>query len=248
MREYPLPVERSACGFTLPELLTVVAILAALAALLLPAVGLVRAAARSAVCTSGLRQIGLAVVAYAADWEGRLPPAHIKDQGYYWTNNESIGGFLGLTDIIQARFATAGRSGVLRCPEDIRRAPCPDPRSISFGFNRMVFPYAVAGADAAARWNACTALHRLCRPSDLVLASDTTDERWDTDPTDARPGLPVLTYVRPDVATAWVGAAKPYFMVGRHRAGANLLFADGRAAWSGTLPAEVASGRTSVYP
>lgn len=59
-------------GFTLIELLVVVSIIAVLAAMLLPAIGLVRTAARTASCGSSLRQIGMAFAAYADDQEGMV--------------------------------------------------------------------------------------------------------------------------------------------------------------------------------
>jgi prepilin-type N-terminal cleavage/methylation domain-containing protein/prepilin-type processing-associated H-X9-DG protein len=60
-------------GFTLIELLVVIAIIAVLAALLLPALASVRQRGYSAVCVSNLRQMGLAIHAYATDNEGRIP-------------------------------------------------------------------------------------------------------------------------------------------------------------------------------
>lgn len=59
-------------GFSLVELLVVVAILAVLVGLLLPAVQSARESARRAACTSNMRQIGLAVQ-HAYDHLGRFP-------------------------------------------------------------------------------------------------------------------------------------------------------------------------------
>jgi len=52
-------------AFTLVELLVVVAILAVLIALLLPAMGKAKAATRAAVCRSNLSQVGVALMTYA---------------------------------------------------------------------------------------------------------------------------------------------------------------------------------------
>jgi prepilin-type N-terminal cleavage/methylation domain-containing protein/prepilin-type processing-associated H-X9-DG protein len=60
-------------GFTLVELLVVIAIVAILASLLLPVLTSAKARGRSAVCISNLRQIGVAVHAYASDHEGSIP-------------------------------------------------------------------------------------------------------------------------------------------------------------------------------
>jgi prepilin-type N-terminal cleavage/methylation domain-containing protein/prepilin-type processing-associated H-X9-DG protein len=69
-------------AFTLIELLVVISIIAVLSALLLPAINTVRTVARSAVCLSNLRQIGLALAGYQADFNGLMPPPiHRVDNG-----------------------------------------------------------------------------------------------------------------------------------------------------------------------
>lgn len=61
-------------GFTLVELLAVVAIIALLASILLPALGRAREAGRRAVCASNLKQWGLIFVLYEKESRGYLWP------------------------------------------------------------------------------------------------------------------------------------------------------------------------------
>ena len=59
-------------GFTLIELLVVITILAILAGLLLPAIGMVRKAAQGSKCLGNFRQIIIAYTAYISDNDGML--------------------------------------------------------------------------------------------------------------------------------------------------------------------------------
>jgi len=67
------PSTSSCRAFTLIELLVVTAIIAVLAALLLPALSSAREKGRRTVCLSNLRQVGIATHAYASDNDGRIP-------------------------------------------------------------------------------------------------------------------------------------------------------------------------------
>ena len=62
-------------AFTLIELLVVVAIIAVLAALLIPALKTALEGGRRTVCRSNLRQIGHSIIQYASDHDGFMPAA-----------------------------------------------------------------------------------------------------------------------------------------------------------------------------
>ena len=66
---------KRASGFTLVELLTVIAIIAILAALLFPVFARAKAAAKKTQCISNLRQIGDAITLYMGDSDGIFPHA-----------------------------------------------------------------------------------------------------------------------------------------------------------------------------
>jgi prepilin-type N-terminal cleavage/methylation domain-containing protein len=70
-------------AFTLTELLTVIAIIGLLMAILLPAVQAVRETGRRATCTANLAQIGKAIQSYETA-NGHFPPGAIGTRAYSW--------------------------------------------------------------------------------------------------------------------------------------------------------------------
>lgn len=95
-------------GFTLIELWVVISIIALLIGILLPALGSAREAARGTVCQSNLRQMGIAVYAYALDYDDALPSVGLRH------DNGAVkqGAWLfALSDYVDAEL-------LYRCPSD----------------------------------------------------------------------------------------------------------------------------------
>lgn len=113
-------------AFTLFELLVVITVIALLAGMLMPAINLVRSAARGAACQNNLRQISASLIGYAGEQEGRLPaitldnigPSGNGDSRMWYTNLLSDAGF---AEIPQWAYSGADkwgdvRTGIFRCP------------------------------------------------------------------------------------------------------------------------------------
>jgi len=74
-------------AFTLVELLVVVAIIALIAAILLPALAKARQSSLTVTCQNNLRQCGIAFTSYAQDCQGLLPyPTTTFGEGCLWYN------------------------------------------------------------------------------------------------------------------------------------------------------------------
>ena len=102
------PRKQGAWGFTLVELLVVVAVIAILAALLLPVLSSARESSHRAACKSNMRQTTLAVMLYGADNHELIPPC-LDNQGNSHTIRLCNTTF---TNVV----IYSGNSNVLVCP------------------------------------------------------------------------------------------------------------------------------------
>ncbi len=122
---------RARRGFTLVELLVVVAIVSLLLAILMPSLSRARAQSRLSVCLANLREIGLGVQAYAAQYNDAIPRGlaepifYFPSQGWdEWATNQVWLGMLkadqGLGTLLNVDLR---QPRVLFCPADDTNDP-----------------------------------------------------------------------------------------------------------------------------
>ncbi|AHF90124.1 hypothetical protein OPIT5_07700 [Opitutaceae bacterium TAV5] len=131
-------------AFTLVELLTVIAIIGILAALIIPVTGTIRQRARSAQCVSNLRQVGIGLTAYAGENKGRFPPRYSSSPATpSW--RFILGPYLGIHTMGSA--PRPGSDGVLLCPDHTYNPlPGGDGRKNPYGYNASIDKAFAAGA------------------------------------------------------------------------------------------------------
>ncbi|MDR1284162.1 MAG: prepilin-type N-terminal cleavage/methylation domain-containing protein [Opitutaceae bacterium] len=150
-----------AAAFTLVELLTVIAIIGILAAIILPTVSRVRRSARAAHCLSNLRQIGLAITACAYDEKFVYPFGYIKDNDVRW--NHLIYAYLAVPK--SSGTDKTRSSSVLYCQQEPIKA-APGATNTNYSANPHLMPECKDAASTRRQ------LSTVQRPAQVILVAD----------------------------------------------------------------------------
>ncbi len=225
-------------GFTLVELLVVIGIISILIAMLLPALNKARQQAKQVQCASNMKQIGQALMMYANQSKGRLPPVYMA---YYdasntlrsviWMTNLSSGQYLPKDSVTMDNF-----SSVLLCPSStVLIGEKHDPLHGNYSANRNLF--GLYNEASPSSMVSGVPLQRVKDPANRMLVVEgglyyLAD--WDA-------GLPAKDYYYVAGSSAnktivWPGTYGGDANFGRHpNKTINVLFADGHVA---NMPAE----------
>ncbi len=240
---------KSRGGFTLIELLVVIAIIAILAAILFPVFARARENARRTSCMSNMKQLGLAFMQYAQDYDERMPVGHPGTVGgvEYFGGNGWSGGIFPYTKSVQ----------LYSCPSDASNNTA-RPVKASYAFN-LALPRSYGGYPGMSGLASMNAVSRTILLSEVLNGSfnPATDAPFGGNAySPAGDGLPGYHFqpVGYQYATGYLknspnppgSGAYSTWPNGRHLDGSNYAFADGHAKW--LKPNAVSAGLAAPNP
>jgi prepilin-type N-terminal cleavage/methylation domain-containing protein/prepilin-type processing-associated H-X9-DG protein len=161
-------------AFTLIELLVVIAIIAILAAILFPVFAQAREKARQAMCSSNMRQMGLALTMYREDYDGRGPNEWpwYKERLWDWDHTflEVISPY---TKSQQIAACPSAPSGLYYSKKDTRA------KSANSGGNPICFLMNETGWCEGIYMGFEVSDAEVTRPSEIIYVGEVTgDKQW----------------------------------------------------------------------
>jgi len=204
-------------GFTLIDLLVVVAIIAILAAMLLPALSQARERARQAKCMSNLKQLGLIITMYANDYGEYIPRRMTTGEGI-WTVPLRNAGYL------KSAYPNPA-SNILICPTNFIYVKSNPSYYVNgtYGYNRTISGYWYKNTRLyAENWKKLSDFDNLS--NHFILADKKgTSSSYDHAFSISKNEEEVFPPSAPSAAIGGFSYS--------HNNGANLLFLDGHVLW-----------------
>lgn len=210
-------------AFTLIELLVVIAIIAILAAILFPVFAQAREKARSSHCLSSVKQIGLALMQYAQDYDEMLP-AH-TDTAYFMKDRDPVSGAIIPVNWGRATYPYSKTAKILLCP-----SAKPRPGHEVY-FNQGYEAQSYLGNGVVLRPNGFP-IAAMPSPADIVFTQDGAISYYISYCRPVSAGNNQYRYWHLPNRTDLPLPAPDYEAYNdNHMSGGNVLFCDGHAVW-----------------